>query len=112
MAAAYSNLYIEQNSDFAASISINDVFGNLYDLQHCTANSQIRKSYYSANATAVFNTYIDPGIGTLSLSLYANTTSNIAAGRYVYDAIITNSVTKERIRIIEGIIDVSPCVTR
>jgi hypothetical protein len=112
MPAAYSNLYIEQNADFAASISINDVFGNLYDLIHYQAYSQIRKSYYSANATAAFTTTIDATNGVLILQLDANTTANIAAGRYVYDSLIVNSVTHERIRILEGIIDVSPCVSR
>jgi hypothetical protein len=112
MPAAYSNLYIEQNADFAATITIDDVYGNLYDLNNYTANSQIRKSYYSSNATAIFNTSINVPNGTLSLELNANTTANIAAGRYVYDAIIINTVNNERIRIIEGVVDVSPCVSR
>jgi len=112
MPAAYSNLYIEQNADFAAAITIDDVYGNLYDLSNFTANSQIRKSYYSSNATAIFTSSVNANTGVLSLELSANTTANIAAGRYVYDAIIINSVTNERIRIIEGVVDVSPCVTR
>jgi len=112
MPAAYSNLYIEQNSDFAASISINDVFGNLYDLQHCTANSQIRKSYYSSNATATFTTSINAANGTISLSLTSATTSNIAPGRYVYDTTIRQTSSGEVTRILEGIVDVSPSVTR
>jgi len=112
MPSAYANLYLEQNSDFAVTITIDDVYQNLYDLSFFTANSQIRKSYYSANATAIFNTQINVPSSTLTLELNANTTANIAAGRYVYDAIITNSNTNERIRIIEGVIDVSPCVSR
>jgi hypothetical protein len=112
MPAAYSNLYIEQNADFLVTITIDDVYRNAYDLNFFTANSQIRKSYYSANATAIFTTLINPSNSTLTLGLDANTTANIVSGRYVYDAIITNSNTHERIRIIEGIIDVSPCVSR
>jgi len=112
MPAAYSNLYVEQNADFAATITIDDVYGNLYDLNNYTSNSQMRKSYYSSNATVTFYTTINVSDSTLSLQLDANTTANIAAGRYVYDAIIINSLTNERIRIIEGIVDVSPCVSR
>ena len=112
MPAAYSNLYIEQNADFAASISINDVFGNIYGLIDCVAYSQIRKSYYSANSTAEFSTTLDPGQGVLLLQLNADTTANIAAGRYVYDALIVNTVTNERLRLLEGVVDVSPCVSR
>jgi hypothetical protein len=112
MPAAYSNLYIEQNADFAATITIDDVYGNLYDLNNFIANSQIRASYYSANATAIFTTTIDPVYSTLTLQLDANTTANIVSGRYVYDAIIINTTTNERIRIIEGVVDISPCVSR
>jgi len=112
MPAAYSNLYMEQNADFQATITIDDVYGNLYDLNSFVSSSQIRKSYYSNNTTATFISYIDATQSTLTLYLDANTTSNISPGRYVYDALLTNNVTNERIRIIEGIIDVSPCVTR
>ena len=53
----------------------------------------------------------DPTVGVIVLSLDADTSSNIAAGRYVYDVVIkdsSNTIT----RILEGIIDVSPRVTR
>jgi len=112
MPAAIANLYVEQNADFAATITIDDVYNNLYDLNSCIASSQIRKSYYSSNAAAIFTTTIDVNYSTLTLSLDANTTSNIVPGRYVYDALLTNTQTNERIRIIEGIVDVSPCVSR
>lgn len=112
MPAAIANLYVEQNADFAVTITIDDVYNNLYNLSSFVANSQIRKSYYSSNATACFSTNIDVTYSTLSLYLDANTTSNISPGRYVYDALLINTQNNERIRIIEGIIDVSPCVTR
>jgi len=112
MPAAYANLYIEQNSDFAASITIDDVYQNLYDLNFFTANSQVRSSYYSSNAAAIFSTHINVPHSTLTLELDANTTANLAPGRYVYDTILINTNTSERIRILEGIIDVSPCVSR
>jgi len=112
MPAAIANLYIEQNADFAATITIDDVYGNLYDLSNFSSNSQIRKSYYSTNSTAIFTSSVNASDSTLYLELDANTTANIAPGRYVYDALLINSVTNERLRIIEGVIDVSPCVSR
>ena len=111
MPAAYSNLYLEQGSTFNTTITLDDVYGDNYNLVGYTANSQMRKSYYSSNATATFTASISVANATISLALSSAVTSNIAPGRYVYDTIITdtnNNVT----RILEGIVDVSPRVTR
>lgn len=116
MAAGYQNLYLEKGATFEISITLDDVYGNNYDLTNATARSQIRKSYYSSSVTAEFITTIDVTSGTIALSLDSNQTANIAPGRYVYDTIISypgvpgsaNTV----VRILEGVIDVSPSVTR
>jgi hypothetical protein len=76
-----------------------------------SASSQIRKSYYSSNATATFVATIDPTTATISLQLSARATANISPGRYVYDTTITDT-NQNVIRILEGVVDVSPCVTR
>jgi len=39
-------------------------------------------------------------------------TANIAPGRYVYDTIIRESANNTTTRILEGIFEVSPAVTR
>lgn len=112
MPAAYSNLYLEQGTTFTTTITLDDVYGDIYDLAGYTSSSQIRKSYYSSNATATFSTSINVGNGTVTLDLDASTTANIAPGRYVYDAIITDNTHNVTTRILEGIIEVSPRVTR
>lgn len=112
MAAAYTNLYMEQGTSFSTTITLDDVYGNVYDLIGYTASSQMRKSYYSSNATATFTSSIDTNKGTITLTLPSATTANIAAGRYVYDTIIQNTANNVVTRILEGIVDVSPRVTR
>lgn len=111
MAAGYSNLYMEQGTSFSTSITLDDVYNNSYNLVGYTASSQIRKSYYSSTPTATFSTSINSTTGTITLSLDSTATANIAAGRYVYDTIITD-INLNVTRILEGVIDVSPCVTR
>jgi L-lactate utilization protein LutB len=111
MPAAYANLYLEQGTTFNTTIQIDDVYGTDYDLTGYTVRSQVRKSYYSANATATFASSVNANTGTITLTLNAATTANIAAGRYVYDTLITNQ-NQEVTRILEGIVDVSPRVTR
>jgi hypothetical protein len=112
MAAAYQELFLEQGTTFTTNITLDDIDGVPYDLTGTTAKSQIRKSYYSANTTAEFTITINtPTDGTILLSLGANTTANIAAGRYVYDVAIkdtANTVT----RVLEGIVNVIPQVTK
>jgi uncharacterized membrane protein len=116
MAAGYQNLYLEQGASFDISIALDDVYGNNYDLNNATAKGQIRKSYYSANTTAEFNTTIDVDSATIALSLDSNQTANIAPGRYVYDSIVSfegiPGTANTVVRILEGVIDVSPSVTR
>ena len=111
MSASYYYLYIEKGSTFSTSVSLNDTFGASYNLMNFTASSQIRKSYYSANSTAIFTTAINSASGTITLGLNANTTSNIVPGRYVYDLLI-NDGTGNITRVLEGIAEVSPNVTR
>lgn len=103
---------MEQGATFNTTITLDDVYGETYNLVGFTASSQMRKSYYSSNATATFTTTINSSTGTISLALSANTTANIAPGRYVYDTKIINTSDNIVTRILEGIIDVSPSVTR
>jgi len=112
MSAGYLNLYLDQGTTFSTAITLDDVYGNNYDLANVSCHSQIRKSYYSSNATAIFITSVNNGNGTVTLELSANTTANIAGGRYVYDVNITDTISKVTTRILEGIIEVSPSATR
>jgi hypothetical protein len=46
------------------------------------------------------------------MQLDAANTAVIKPGRYVYDTIIVDDIHSSTVRILEGIIDVSPRVTR
>ena len=115
MAAGYQNLYLEQGTTFNTTITLDDVYGTVYDLSGYTANSQIRKSYYSANTAGVFNVTI-PSVssGQIIISMTASNTANIMPGRYVYDVKLVSSTSpdSDTVRILEGIVEISPQVTR
>jgi len=111
MAAGYQELFLEQGSDFNTSINLDDVNGLPFDLTGVTAKSQVRKSYYSANATAEFAITInEPETGVILLSLNSANTANISAGRYVYDVVIKDG-NNSKTRVLEGIVNVLPQVT-
>jgi hypothetical protein len=112
MPAAYSNLYIEQGTTFSTTIAIDDVYGDIFDLTNFSVTSQIRKSYYSANTTATFTSSINSSQGTITLGLTSAATANIAPGRYVYDTKLIGINNGQVTRILEGVVEVSPSVTR
>lgn len=113
MPAGYSELFLEQGASFNTSIVLDDVAGESFNLVGYTASSQMRKSYYSSNAAATFtvSTGNDPSQGIITMSLTSANTANIYPGRYVYDVYVTGS-TNERVRVLEGIVNVTPQVTK
>jgi hypothetical protein len=112
MPASYTNLYIEQGATFSTSITLDDSTGANYNLQNYSVISQLRTSYYTANATANFSTTIDTGNAIITMSISSANTANIPAGRYVYDTLIKDNVHNTALRILEGIAEVSPSVSR
>ena len=108
--ASKANLVIDQGSTFSTDLSLSDENGDGLALNGYTANSQIRRWYTSTNAAATFTTSINTVSSVITLTLTANQTSNLVSGRYVYDVEITDGV--EVSRIVEGIVTVTPQVTR
>jgi hypothetical protein len=107
MPAVYNNLYVEQNATYNKTYFVDGV-GELSG----NASGQIRKSYYSSNTSATFDVTLDSANSTITLQLDAESTANISYGRYVYDVIINDSANNTITRVLEGIVDVSPSVTR
>ena len=108
--ATKANLVIDQGSTFSTDLTLSDENGDRLILNGYTANSQIRRWYTSTNASATFTTSINVESAVITLTLTANQTSNLVSGRYVYDVEITDGA--EVSRIVEGIVTVTPQVTR
>lgn len=107
--ATKANLVIDQGATFTTTISITDDDGNIIDLTGYTGAAQIRKHYTSLTAVN-FAVSVNEANGEVTLSLTASQTGNIVAGRYVYDCELTRSGTVSR--VLEGIVTVTPQVTR
>ena len=108
--AIKSNLVIDQGSSFSTLVTLVDSANSLIDLTGYSASSQIRKHYTSSNSQS-FSTSLGGANGTVTLSLTSTETSNLVAGRYVYDVEIT-SPSSLVTRIVEGIVTVTPEVSR
>jgi hypothetical protein len=107
--AIKANIVIDQGSDFSTEISVTDDNGDPVNLTGYSAAAQMRKHYTSATAISFVAT-IDVA-GAVALSMNAATSSNVTAGRYVYDCEITSSSNVVS-RLVEGIVTVTPQVTR
>lgn len=111
--AAYVELYMDQGATFNNVINLtDDVTNATVNISGYTVRSQMRRSYYSANASAeLVCTITDASNGAITMSLAAANTSNIKAGRYLFD-LETTDTSGIKARILEGIITVTPEITR
>lgn len=108
--ALKANITIDQGTSFATTIDVTDEEGNLIDLTGFTGAAQMRKHYTSTTATN-FTVSIDVNLGAVTLTMSANATNNVAPGRYVYDCELTDTAGTVS-RLVEGIVTVTPGVTR
>lgn len=106
--ATKANLVIDQGSTFASSIDILDENDEPVNLTSYSARGQIRKHYSSTNSVSFTTTLSN---GSLVISLTANQTANMVSGRYVYDLELIDP-SNTVLRILEGIVTVTPEVTR
>jgi len=111
--AAYVELYMDQGATFNNIINLTDDITNAsLNISGYTVRSQMRRSYYSTNASAnITCTISNAANGEITMSLSAANTSSIKAGRYLFDleTVDTGGVVT---RVLEGIITVTPEVTR
>ena len=109
--AGYVPLEIEQYATFSRLITIKQSDGNAQNLSGYSANTQMRKSHYSAQANTITTEISDEANGEITLSMTAANSALLTPGRYWYDLVTVSGggVTQ---RVIEGIVVVSPGVTR
>lgn len=114
MSTGYLELFIEQGETFSADIKLETNSKGSFELDRYFAKSEIRKSYWSANTTAVFDTVVyNNGINDMiTISLDSGITQNIASGRYVYDVFITCITNNVRTKVMGGILTVNPSSTK
>lgn len=111
--AGYVELFIDQGTSFNNIINLTDDLTDDYiNVSGYTVTSKMRKSFYSQNSSAnITCTITDQVNGGITMSMTAANTANLAAGRYVFD-VKALTTSNDVIRIIEGMITVTPQVTR
>jgi hypothetical protein len=103
------NLNIDQGATFNDRVYYVDI-KTPTSLLGYSVRSQLRRSYYSANSISFTAEIVDTANGIVSLNLDSTVTTNLIAGRYVYDVEAYNA--NNVIRITEGLITVNPGVSK
>ena len=113
MATGYVELYINQGATFNDIIYLTDDTTNTaMNIAGYSVESQIRRSYYSDNASAnIVCAITDAQNGEITMFVSKANTANIKAGRYVFDVLLTDTENATN-RILEGIVTVIPGVTK
>jgi hypothetical protein len=107
--ATIQNIVIDQGTTYSLDLTLTNDDGTAKDLTSYTVTSQLRRSYHT-NTYTDFTTQKVNDTGTITISLTAAQTSALKQGRYVYDIEIADS--SETLRVLEGIVTVTPEVTR
>ncbi len=110
--AQFVELELDQGTDFNFDLDLADDNGVAIDITNYAFSSTIRKSYYSSGIAANLTvTILNAANGSLTFTLNAATTSNVKAGRYLFDVKQVDNVNTTT-RLVEGIITVNPQVTK
>jgi hypothetical protein len=111
MADQIANLFLDIGVSFSADVDVTDNEENPLDLTDWTARANMSKGYSPTQARIPFNINQFNAEGIVTISLTPAQTALLEEGRYVYDVDIVNNVDGSIIRVVEGIITVSPTVS-
>ena len=109
--ATVTNLYVDQGSSYRNFITVSNSDGTPLDLAGYTVASQMRKSYASSVAYNFTASISNPAAGRVKIELSSAQSRDIPAGKYLYDVEVANP-QGERTRVVEGMVIVTPEVTK
>lgn len=110
--ATYANIYIDQGADFRSIVVIEDQNTDPLDLTNLTIYGQIRRTYLSDTSFDFTITKPSPTDGEIEIALSADTTESMNRGRYVYDVFAEDAGNGTTFKVLYGIAEVVPRVTR
>lgn len=110
--AEYVELYIDQGADFESTIVLEDDVTNLsQNVDGYVVVGTLRRSLLSPNTSGnLVCSVTDAAAGEITISMSAANTANLRTGTHLFD--IRTYVTGKYTRLIEGIIIVTPSITK
>lgn len=108
---------IERNTTFTKTVVWKDSEGVVVNLANYTAQLQVRQAPGATDTvldltTANGKLVITGAAGSVGITITAAETMGLTARRYFYDLRLYNTLTQTAYRLLQGVITVSPEVTR
>ena len=112
--AEYVELFIDQGSDFSTTVNLNDDNTNLpQNVSGYVVTSSLRRSMLSPNVSANLTCSIyDASNGEILITLNGSQTANLRAGSYLFDVKVYDTLAGTKSRLIEGVMFVTPSITK
>jgi len=105
-----TNFEIQQGSTFSRTMTIVDTDKVPLNLTSYTLTGQLRKNYSSTDFVAFTIIVLNAATGKITINLDSEITSTLLFPKYVYDVEVSGNGNVYR--ILEGVIAISPNVTR
>lgn len=111
--AGYLDITSDAGATFNTTVTLADVNGNPLNLANVVFNSQVKKSFITANVAASFYiTVANSAGGVIYLGMDALTTANLTwPSKFVYDVVMTNTTSNVSQRVLQGILYMNPAVS-
>ena len=106
------DLFIPQGVDFSYTVTILDKNGDALDLSGISSvTSAMKFSYFTTTGTNLDISIIDAAAGQVSVGISAAVSNTLTPKKYVFDVLGTQTSNGHKIRLLQGVIDLSPKVT-
>ena len=109
--ATQVNIFADQGSDYTLDLSVKEDNGSNTNLTTYTTTAKFAKNYGSSQTYSFTVETVSAADGTLKIKLPAETSANVASGKYEYDVKIDSTSLDITRRVIEGILTIRPKVS-
>lgn len=110
--ASYANVSADQGADFQTILELEDANGDPLDLTEYNLYGQIRRTYKSTNAVDFTIVKSNALGGVIRVELTSEQTANMKSGRYVYDIYAFDDDLNKTMKLLEGIFEIIPSVSK
>ena len=110
--ASYANLVVDQGADFETTITLEDENSDPISLTGYTVTGQVRRTYKSSTSSSFTITVTNASDGIITIHFPATVSTGMKSGRYVYDIYASNTTINRSYKVLEGILEIVPSVTR
>lgn len=110
--ATNANLYVDQGVDYETELNVFTTASEDFIIDDSQTITAAAKKMYAASPSFTIDVIVDTGDGdpnNLVLSIPAARTLDIAPGKYRYDVVLNDGITKTK--ILEGLLILLPSIS-